>query len=266
MGCHPETAARLVELVQQPPQLHGLARSRWRLQDLRQALPALRDYSLPGISKLLTRLGIRRSRGRFWVHSPDPAYQQKLDRIADTARGVRHDPAQVVLLYADEYSLYRQPTLATCLSRQGCEPRARLSWRGNRYHRYSAALNSQTGQVSWVAAARMNVPNLVRFLQHLRQDYPTQTLYLVWDNWPVHRHARVLAALDQLQIIVLWLPTYAPWTNPIEKLWRWAKQTLVHYHRCADAPAQLQQQLASFLDQFQDGSEDLLRYVGLVPK
>lgn len=255
-----------MEVVHQPPELHGIARSRWRLHDLRQVLPALRHYSLPGISKLLTRLGIRRSRGRFWVHSPDPAYRQKLERIADAARVVRHDPAQAVLLYADEYSLYRQPTLAACLTRQGREPRARLSLRGNRYHRYSAALNSQTGQVSWVAAARMNVTNLVRFLHLLRQDYPTQILYLVWDNWPVHRHARVLAALDQLQISVLWLPTYAPWTNPIEKVWRWAKQTLVHQHRYADAPEQLQQQLATFLDQFQYGSEDLLRYVGLLPK
>lgn len=254
-----------MDIVQHPPELHGVARARWRLADLRTVIPALRHYSLAGISKLLRRLGLRYSRGRFWVHSPDPAYQQKLQRIHEAARLADRYPDQIVLLYADEYSLYRQPTLAPILTRQGQEPRARLSLRGNRYHRYSAALNRVSGQVTWLDAPRMNVANLVRFLIRLRAVYPIQALYLVWDNWPVHRHARVLTALEQLHITVLWLPTYAPWTNPIEKLWRWVKQTLVHHHRLADTPQQLQHHLATFLNQFHHGSEHLLHYVGLLP-
>ena len=59
------------------------------------------------------------------------------------------------------------------------------------------------------------------------------------------------------------LPTYASWLNPIEKLWRKLKQELVHLHRLADKLPELRAQIDRFLDQFANGSLDLLRYVGL---
>ncbi len=265
MGCRPEAAAGLVELLHHAPEHAGLARSRWRLQDVRAALPALQGSSLGGLSKLLVRLGLRRRRGRLAVHSPDPAYDRKLAQLAAVAEQAERQPERTVLLYADEMSLYRQPTLAARYTPRGQEPTARRSLRSNRYQRYSGALNHQTGRVSWCTAQTMRVPVLCAFLAQLRREYPRQTLCLAWDNWPVHHHAQVLATATRLEITLLWLPTYAPWTNPIEKLWRWAKQTLVHHHRLADQPETLQQQLATFLDQFQTGSEELLHYVGLLP-
>ncbi len=87
---------------------------------------------------------------------------------------------------------------------------------------------------------------------------------MVQDNWSIHRHQDVLTALQQWpHIVPVWLPTYAPWLNPIEKLWRWLRQHLLTLHRQAgDWPA-LRHQVRSFLNQFQYGSENLLRYVGL---
>jgi len=32
----------------------------------------------------------------------------------------------------------------------------------------------------------------------------------------------------------VWWPTYAPWLNPIEKLWRWLRQEVRKMHRLAD--------------------------------
>jgi len=54
--------------------------------------------------------------------------------------------------------------------------------------------------------------------------------------------------------------------NPVEKLWRWLKQNVLHLHRLSgDWPA-LRQHVADALDQFKDGSPYLLRYVGLLPE
>ena len=53
-------------------------------------------------------------------------------------------------------------------------------------------------------------------------------------------------------------------TNPIEKLWRWARQTVLHRHRLPDRWDELKHRVACFFDQFKDGSQDLLRYVGLL--
>jgi transposase len=53
--------------------------------------------------------------------------------------------------------------------------------------------------------------------------------------------------------------------NPIEKLWRWLKQDVLHLHRLSSTWQALKQLVAEFLDQFDQGSNDLLSYVGLLP-
>ena len=66
------------------------------------------------------------------------------------------------------------------------------------------------------------------------------------------------------QIEPVWLPTYAPWLNPIEKLWRWLKQAVLKLHRLAEDWQAARDRVRQFLDQFAHGSPRLLEYVGLL--
>lgn len=60
-----------------------------------------------------------------------------------------------------------------------------------------------------------------------------------------------------------------PRLNPIEKLWRWLCQEVLHLHRLADAWEELQGAVDRFLERFAQGGSPyclaLLRYVGLSP-
>ena len=67
------------------------------------------------------------------------------------------------------------------------------------------------------------------------------------------------------QVVLVPLPTYASWLNPIEKLWGYSRQSVTHLHRWADDRAGLKQQLGLFFDQFAQGSLPLLHRVGLLP-
>ena len=51
---------------------------------------------------------------------------------------------------------------------------------------------------------------------------------------------------------VVFLPTYAPWTNPIEKLWRKLKQEVLHLHRYEDDWEGLKNRVACYLDSEQN--------------
>ena len=84
-------------------------------------------------------------------------------------------------------------------------------------------------------------------------------------SWPTHPTAKAQAKWGDwhLPIQLLSLPTYASWENPIEKLWRWAKQEILHLHPFADRLDELRRQMLAFLGQFACGSQALLRYVGL---
>ena len=253
-------------MVGQDPRCLGFPRARWRLTDLRIAVPGLAGYSRSGLSRLLKRLKLSRQRGRLHLHSPDPAYAAKMARIDAAVARARAQPDTVTVCFGDEASIYRQPTLAPCWAAVGEEPTALLSPRSNTRHRLCGALDAVTGQVTVTSGSRTTVAHLGRFLRTLRAAYPDRELILIWDNWPVHAHPTVTAHANTLGIEVRWLPTYAPWTNPIEQLWRWLRAEVLHHHRFADDWDGLKAAVATFLDQFADASPALLSYVGLCPE
>jgi hypothetical protein len=254
-----------VATVRQTPECFGLSRTRWRLCDLRAVLPWLAAYTDAGVALALKRLKVRLKHGRLRLHSPDPAYTTKLVWIARAVLRATEDPEHCVLIWGDEASVYRQPTLADRYFPVGEEPITDLSHQSNTRFRISGGLDHRTGATLYLTGSKLTLPKLRRFLRALRERYPDKEIILVWDNWPVHQHPDVLAEASALGIQMLWLPTYAPWTNPIEKLWRWLRQEVVHCHRHADAWEGLKGAVIAFLDQFADGSTALLRYVGLLP-
>lgn len=126
-------------------------------------------------------------------------------------------------------------------------------------------LNAVTGAVHYQDMESVTAPRLARSLAQLSGWYPrADRIYLVWDNWPVHAHATVEHALRaQSRVEVLPLPTYAPWLNPVEKLWRWIRQRVVHAHPWCDDFREFRHQVQTELHTLADGSQDLLECVGL---
>jgi hypothetical protein len=133
----------------------------------------------------------------------------------------------------------------------------------NKQWRISGAL---TGQVTYRDAYLMGRERVSAFYHQLVATYPhARRLYVVQDNWSIHTHPEVLATVDRLpQVTPVWLPTYAPWLNPIEKLWRWLRMDVLRLHRLAGDWAALHARVNAFLDQFAAGSDALLHYVGLL--
>lgn len=206
-----------------------------------------------------------RQRGRLSVHSPDPAYQQKLSWIRGAVR-LAGEEEDLTVLYGDEFSFHRQPILAPTYAGRGDEPVARMAANANTRFRVAGAMNVITGELTYSANTKIGVVSLRRFLIKLRRVYPRGRLVLIWDNWPTHLHEEVLSVASSLEIGLLFLPTYAPWTNPIEKLWRWCKQELLYHHRLSERWQELKDQVRRWLDQFTRPSQQLLRYTGLLPK
>ena len=176
-------------------------------------------------------------------------------------------PERVVLLFADELTYYRRPSKAPAYYRRGKgQPLARDVPGANTKTRIIAVMDSTTGRVIYMQRSRIGKKALIDFWTQVRAAYPqAEEIYIVEDNWPPHKLPDVLAAMDDQGLTPLFLPTYASWLNPIEKLWRWLKQDVLHLHRLAHALNTLRQQVREFLDQFAEGSEALLRYVGLSP-
>jgi len=126
-------------------------------------------------------------------------------------------------------------------------------------------LNAVTGEVHTQDMSTVTVKRLATNVSQISRWYPhAEKIYLVWDNWPNHAHPRVLESLRrQPRVEILWLPTYSPWLNPIEKLWRWTKQRVVHAHPWCDDFREFRRQVQAEFQSLAHGSVPLLRYVGL---
>jgi hypothetical protein len=237
------------------------------LQDIRQVIPWLRQRSLTTVWNMLRRLGTHLRRGREYLHSPDPAYEAKLAAVRQAQTQIGSDAQGAVMLYQDEFTFYRRPTVASAYAAKGSShPRARLGYRPNYRRRVTGALNALTGRLHVAMSSRCGVRQLIRFYQQLEQSYPqAKRILLVQDNWPVHQHPEVLHWLKSSRLQVLFLPTYAPWTNPIEKVWRRLKQELLHLHPWGDDWLGLLGAVQNWFDRWHEASVDLLRYVGLYP-
>jgi transposase len=99
----------------------------------------------------------------------------------------------------------------------------------------------------------------------MQARYPkAERIYIALDNWPVHFQPDVLVGLQNSKIALLFLPTYAPWLNPIEKVWRKLKQEILHLHRYSSLWTDLQVRVDAWLIQYDRPAPDLLSYVGLL--
>jgi transposase len=300
-----EAKEAILHTVRRSPDVFSSSSSRWSLDLIGRVCDWLRIKNPAGLSQLLKRLRISYKRGRSYVHSPDPHYQQKMDMIAQCLLKAWYAPEEYALLYQDEFTIYRQPTLDRDYEEMGkFQPLARRSHRSNTEFRGIGALNAITGQVTYHQASKANIRQLTVFYDMMVEDCPKlKTIYMVQDNWPVHFHPDLLIHLqpqhfqfpvhvpgnwpdepspkakriaekrkakrgakhEKLPIKILQLPTYASWANPIEKLWRWVRQSVLHLHRLSDDWDELKQHIRDFILAFRKGSNELLRYVGLLP-
>lgn len=257
-------------LHQQPPPLPArpVAPARWSLEHLRAACRWLADYSLSGVWRLLDAWNFSYKRGRRYTHSPDPDYQAKRDYARGCVAAARATYPRVVALYLDEFTYYRQPSLASDWAERGArqQPLAASGYTSDKRRRVVATLDSVSGRVIYEQAWKVGVRRLAAFYPCLRAAYPeAEVIYVVQDNWPIHFWPEVGQAARAAGVELVTLPTYAPWLNPIEKLWRKLRQEVLHLHRLGDDWRGLQQRVADFLDGFAAGSTPLLRYVGLLP-
>lgn len=206
--------------------------------------------------------------GRIHFVSPDPEYEAKLAAITVVRQAAMASPAQVRVFYSDEASYYRTPhpgrTWGTAKSGGANQPTAEHTAGANTKRRMIAALDVGTGEVISHSESRIGVKAIGTFLRKLRKRVGKDArIVLIWDNWPVHRHEEVARVAVQQRIEFLYVPTYAPWTNPIEKLWKKLRHDVLHLHRKSGTWTELRKQVEEFLRELEQPNPDLLRYVGL---
>ena len=104
---------------------------------------------------------------------------------------------------------------------------------------------------------------VAELLQALVDKHPTGTIYIAWDNARTHFDDEVEAVVRAAagRLVLLYLPTYSPWLNPIEMLWRHFRREVTHGELFASVKALLQA-AQEFFDRYNQCPQRMLSIIG----
>ncbi len=92
------------------------------------------------------------------------------------------------------------------------------------------AVNYHTGETVMITRKHKRKHDIAVFLRALLAHHPTGTIYLTWDNATTHAGGDIDKVLKEAngRLVLLYLPTYSPWLNPVEMLWRNMRYNVTH--------------------------------------
>ena len=224
-----------------------------------------------------------------------PATDDATDDIKEDAEedASTESPPTDRLFYLDELTYELHPTTGADWSPAGEQPTARRGTCGQKEGRLLGAMDAGSGRLFYRQKPSVGREKLIDLYREMSETYQGERLWVVQDNTPFHFHTDVLQALKtqiwprahpafeyarpsqwpdpteaalsggELQVQVVPLPTYASWLNPIERLWRWLKQEVLHLHPFAGDWKKLKRGVRNFLERFAEDSEALLEYTGV---
>jgi transposase len=229
-----EYLKKLLELVESDPRDLHYPFSTWTAE-----LPALAlqeqtglEVSESSVRRTLHRQGYSAQRPVLSVSSPDPDYEQKCARLQELHQ--RALAGEIDLYYEDEVDLALLPGVMRCWSRQGHQ-RSIKTPRQNKKQYGAGLIHWLSGKLYWAMGEHKDNALFRSVLTQLTPPDASQIdrkKYVVVDNYRIHFAKPVQAFLAEHQdaIELVFLPTYSPKLNPVERFWKHLRRQVTHNH------------------------------------
>lgn len=223
-------------VTEQTPQAFGWLRSRWTC-----AVVASVFLEVFGIA-------VSRETVRRWLHEaelvwrrPRPTLRPQDPRRQAKLRVLRHLlahlPADETAVFEDEVDLNTNPKIGNMWMPRA--EQATVPTPGTNQKRYLAgSVSWRTGTLVITEGGKRNGELFVRHLEDLRCRLRCyRVIHVICDNARFHvasRCHKVQAYLERWghRIVLHYLPSYAPQTNPIERLWWHLHEEVSRNHSC----------------------------------
>jgi transposase len=215
----PSLKRSVLALLKTTPRALGWCRTRWSCTTLAVELQVRRGIAVSAetMRHWLHELGWEWKRAKVAAKDDDPERVEKLARIRLAFEQLR---AGAALFFADELDISLLPKVGYQWMPKG--EQVEVMTPGTNEKRYLAgALDLTTGTITHCVWYRKQTGLFLDLLDTLDRTHPTPLfthLTVVVDNAKIHKAARVqqwLAAHPRFEI--LYLPTYCPRANPIER-------------------------------------------------
>ena len=128
------------------------------------------------------------------------------------------------------------------------------------------SVNYHTGATVVIFRRRKRRLEIAEFLQQLLDKHPNKIIYVAWDNVNTHQDDEVEAIVRAAagRLVLMYLPTYSPWLNPIEMLWRHFRREVTHCE-IFETVKDLLKGAKEFFDRFNQTPDVVLSIIGSNP-
>jgi transposase len=219
-----EYLGRLYQVVASSAEEFGWPRPTWTREMLVETLcreTGIRIHEAT-MSRALKAIGARRGKPKPTVDCPwsESAKRRKLRQIQQL---IDQLPPDEVAVYVDEVDIHLNPKIGLDWMIRGQQKQ--VSTPGQNVKRYLAgALDSRTGELTWVEGERKTSLLFILLLWELVTSYPgAKRIHVILDNYSIHstEQVRISLATEQGKRLQLhFLPPYCPDDNKIERVWQ----------------------------------------------
>jgi transposase len=257
----PDYREQLISAVRRRPRSLGLPYSLWTLERLADYMAEQTGIRVTAetVRAHLKAAEIVISRPQHTISSPDPEYMVKKKTIEAKRDNLK--PSEV-FYYADEFNISWQPTLRGMWGPKGQQVMIPTPGQPKKHYGIGG-VNYHTGETVILIRKRKRRPQVAEFLQTLVDKHPDRIIYVAWDNYICHQDDEVEAVVRGAagRLVLLYLPTYSPWLNPIEMLWRHFRREVTHCELFETVKALLQA-TQEFFDRHNQMPEQILSIIG----
>jgi transposase len=140
--------------------------------------------------------------------------------------------------------------------KKGTRTRVKIKLGRHNFYLYSA-VNPENGESSSLLAPNVNTDCMNVFLEQMSQYLGTRKAFLVMDcaSWHKSKNLKVPKNIE-----IIYLPSYSPELNPVERLWLYIKQNILR-NKIYDTIALLESTLCKFLTSLATSTIKQLCYV-----
>ena len=209
----------LVALLKVPPRAYGWCRTRWSCATLARTLQTKRGIlvSAETMRRWRHEVGWVWKRAKLIAKDDDP---HRIGRLASIRYRVEQLRRGEALGFADELDIHLLPKVGCAWMPKGSQVEVMTPGQ-NEKHYLAGALDLTTGTLHYALGPRKTNALFRDLLTRLEARSPSDRytrLYVVVDNYKIHKAKAVEAWLAaHPRVTLLWLPTYCPHANPIER-------------------------------------------------
>lgn len=184
-------------------------------------------YKVSGMTDLLHRLNYTYKKPKCVPSNPDIDAQEIF--IKQFNDFMANKPEDEAVFFVDAVHPVHNSMAGYGWIKKGKEKELKTN-SGRKRLNIHGAMNAETLETTIISGeASVNTDSTIELLTYLEEIYPLATvIYIILDNASYHFSAPVQEYLKKSRVRLVFLPTYSPELNLIERLWRVFKKNVIY--------------------------------------